>query len=59
MSAGCWELVATDKPEVVSEALPDLTMVENSQGDGCFPDSASTDESDWTKIFSETDDLLN
>ena len=59
MGTGGWELVATDEPEVMSEALLDSTVVENSQSDRGFPDSASADESDWTKVFSEVDNLLN
>ena len=34
-------------------------MVEDSQGDGCFPDPSWADEGDWTEGFGDTDDLLN
>ena len=59
MSTGGRELVATDEPEVVSEALLDSIVVENGQSDRSFPDSTSADESDWTKVLSEANDLLD
>ena len=34
-------------------------VVENSKGDTGFPDPSGTDESNWTKVFGELDDLLN
>ena len=54
----CKELVATDEPAVVSETFLDPIVVEDSQSDGCFPDSPWTDESDWGMVFCKTDDLL-
>ena len=59
MSARCRELVTTYEPAVVSESFLDAIVVEDSQGDGCFPDPPWTDESDWIEGFSDTDDLLN
>ena len=53
------ELVATDEPAVISELFLDAIVVENGQGDGCFPDPPWTEESDRCEGFSETNDLLN
>ena len=59
MTARGRELVATDEPAVVSEPFLDAIMVEDGQSERCFPNPAWTDESGWSEIFSETDDLLN
>ena len=59
MGTGDWELIAADESAVVAESLPDPIIVENGQGDRGFPDSASADESDRTKVFGEMHDLLN
>ena len=56
---GGGELVATDKPAVVPELFLDTIVVEDSQGDGCFPDSPRTNESDRCEGFSEINDLLD
>ena len=53
------ELVAADEPTVVSESFPDATMVEDSQSDGGFSDPSRTDESDWSEVFCEADNLLD
>ena len=54
-----WELVATDEPAIMPEPLLDSVMVENGKSDGGFPNPAYTDESDWTKVFSEMNYLLD
>ena len=54
-----WELVATDEPAVMTKPLLDSIVMENRQRDGSFPDPARADEGDWTKVFSEMDDLLD
>ena len=59
MGARSWELITTDESTVVAEPLLDAIMVEDRQGNGCFPDSPCTDESDWSEIFSEAKDLLD
>ena len=59
MSACGWELVAADKPTFVSELLLDAIVVEDGQSDGCFPNSAWTDESYWGEVFCEADDLVD
>ena len=59
MSARCGELVATDKSTAVSKSLVDAIMVKDSQSDRGFPDSSCADESDWSKVFCETNDLLD
>ena len=53
------ELVAADKPPVILEPFLDPIVVKDTQGNGCFPDSTCTDESDWDEVLDETDDLLN
>ena len=53
------ELIATDKPAVFPKLLFDPIVVEGSQGDGCLPDPACTDESDGSEIFYEANDLLD
>ena len=59
MSARRWELVTTDEPTVVSELLPDATVVEDSQSDRGLPNPACTNKCDWSAIFCEADDLLD
>lgn len=59
VGAGSWELVATNKSTVIAKPFLDATVVEDSQCDGCFPDATRTDESDWSKVFRETNDLPN
>ena len=34
-------------------------MVEDSQGDGRFPDPPCTDESNWSEVFREANNLLD
>ena len=52
-------MVTTDETTVVAKPLLDLIMVENGQGDRSFADSSSTNESDWNKVLSEIDYLLD
>ena len=59
MSAGCGELVATDEPTVGSKPFLDAIVVEDGESDGCFPNPPCTDESDWSQMFREGDDLLD
>ena len=59
MSTRGGELVAADEPAVISEPLLDSIVVEDGQGDGCFPDPPWTDESDWGEVLCETDNLLD
>ena len=53
------ELVATDEPTVSAEPLPDAIVVEDSQGDGGLPASASTDESERREVLCTADYLLD
>ena len=53
------ELVATDKPTVVSKPFLDATVVEGGQSNSCFSDPPCADEGNWSKMFSEVDHLLN
>ena len=57
MGARGGELVATDETTLVSKSLLDVIVMEDSQGNGRFPDPPRTDESDWNEVFCETDDL--
>jgi len=59
MRARCRELVATDEPTVVSEQFPDATVVEDDESDSRFPDPPCADESDWSEIFRETNEILD
>ena len=41
------ELIATDESSVLAKSLFDAIVVEDGEGDGCFPDPPCADESDW------------
>ena len=53
------ELIAADEPTAVSKPLPDSIAVEDGQSDRRFPDPSCTDESDWSEVFCETNDLFD
>jgi hypothetical protein len=53
------ELVTSDEPTILAEPLLDAMVMKDGQGDGCLPDPASADESDWSQVFHETDDPLD
>ena len=59
MSARGGELVATDKTTVDSKPFLDAIVVEDCEGDGRFPNPPCADESDWSEIFCELDDLFD
>jgi len=59
MSARGRELVATDKPTVGSKSFLDAIVVEDGESDGRFPNPPCADESDWSEIFCEANDLLD
>ena len=59
MNARRWELVTTDESTVVSESLLDTTVVEDGKRDRCLPDPSCADESEWSRVFCEIDDLLD
>ena len=59
MGARSGELVATDKPAVVPETLLDAVVVEDSQGNRCLPNPPWADESDWSEVFREANNLLD
>ena len=54
-----WELIATDEATFAAKSFLDPIVVEDGQGNAGFPDPSSTDESDWTEVFGEMDDLLD
>ena len=53
------EPVATDEPTVIAKTLLDAIVVEDNKGDARLANSASTDESDRSEDFCQTDDLLD
>jgi hypothetical protein len=59
MSARSRELVAADESTVIAKPFLDAIVVEDSEGDGCFPDPPCTDESDGFEVFGNSDDLLD
>ena len=59
MSTRCGELVATNESTGVAKPFLDLIMVEDRQGNGRFPNPPWTDEGDWSRVFCETNDLLD
>jgi hypothetical protein len=48
-----------DEPTVVAKPLLDAIVVEDDQRDGSLADSTGTDESDGSKVFRKTGDLLD
>jgi hypothetical protein len=52
-------LVTAEESTIVAKPLLDPVVMENGQGDGGFADSSSTNESDWNKLFSEINYLLD
>ena len=59
MGARGRELVATDEPTVLSKPPHDPIVVEDSKSDGRFPDSSWTNESDWSEVFCQANNLLD
>ena len=43
----------------MAESFLDPIVVKNGEGDTGFPDPSGTDESDWTEVFCEVDNLLD
>ena len=59
MNPGGRELIAADESTVVSETLLDAIVVEDGEGDGSFSNSPWTDESNWSEVFSQINDVLD
>ena len=59
MSTRSRELVATYESTVLAKSMLDATVVEDSQGNRCFPDSTCPDKCDRGEVLSEADDLLD
>ena len=51
------EFVATDKPAVIPKSILDPIVVEDGQSDRRLPDSPGADESGWSEVLCETNDL--
>ena len=52
-------MVTAYESAVFTESLFDPIVVEDSESDGCLPDSASTNESDRCEVFGQANDLLD
>ena len=59
MDTRCRELITTDESPVIAVLVLNAMVMENSEGDGRFPNPPCTNESDGFKVFSETDNLFD
>ena len=59
MSRGGRELVATYESAILAKQFLDAIVVEGSQNGRCLANSTSADESGWSEVFCQIDDLLN
>ena len=59
MSTRSGEFITTDEPTVVAEPCLDAIVVEDGEGDGGFPDSPCTNESDGFQVFGEANNVLD
>jgi hypothetical protein len=59
MGARSRKLITADKSTVFAKSSFDPIVVEDGEGDSCFPDPPCTDESDGFEVFSESGDLLD
>ena len=48
-------MVAADKPAIVAKPSLDMIVVENSERNRCFTNSARTDESNWDEVLYQVD----
>ena len=53
------ELITSDEPTILPELLLDAIVVEDSQSDGRLSNPASTDQSDRSETFRQSDDLVD
>ena len=51
------ELVAADEPAVVAETFFDTVVVEDGESDKRLADSTRTNESEWSQVFRQTDEI--
>ena len=56
MDARGGKLITADEPTIVTEPFLDAVVVEGSECDGRFANSACTDESDRHNVFCERND---
>ena len=59
MSARRRELITANESTVVAEPFFHPIVMKGGEGNGRFPDSPCTDESDGFEVFSESDDPLD
>jgi hypothetical protein len=59
VSARSRKLIAADKPSVIAKSIFDPIVVEDGEGDRCFPNPPCTDESDGFEVFDESNNLLD
>ena len=53
------ELVTSNEPTILAEPFLDPVVMEDGQSDGGLADPASTEESDRTETFCQSDDLVD
>ena len=59
MSTRGRELIATDESTIIAKSFLNATVVEHSEGDGCFPDPPRADEGNGFEVFCEANKLSN
>ena len=59
MGERSWKLIAPDESAVLAKSFFDAVMVEDCEGDGCFPNPACPNESDGLEFFGYSDEFLN
>jgi hypothetical protein len=59
MAGRSWELITTDESAVVAITYLDTLVVKYGKSNGCFPDPPWAEESEGSKVFSETNDLFD
>jgi len=59
VGTGGGEFVAADEQTIVPKSLLDPIVVENGEGDRSLADPTSTNESDWSEVLGEIDNLLD
>ena len=54
-----WKPVTVDEPSIFAKTLLDATVVENGQGNGCFPDTTNTNECNGIEAFGKGSDTFD
>ena len=53
------KLIATNESTVPAKSFFDSLVVEDGEGNRCFPDPSRANESDGFEVFSESDDVVD